>query len=113
MFLIKLDPLMDFDSSELLRSPGDVLLNDHIRPRAMTLSWLARRTGISLSMLRQIIRGERRINAEFALRLACVINPTPAYWLVLQARHDLANVSEARAGRQATPPQNDGAKTPP
>jgi addiction module HigA family antidote len=102
MCLIKIDPLMDFDPSELLRNPGDVLLNDHLRPRTMTLSWLARRTGISVSTLRQITRGERRINAEFALRLACVMDPTPAYWLVLQARYDLATVGAKRDARRHT-----------
>jgi len=102
MSLIQLDPLMDFDSSVLLRSPGDVLLNDHLRPRTMSLAWLARRTGISVSTLRQITRGERRINAEFALRLACVMDPTPAYWLVLQARYDLAMTGAVREGRRRT-----------
>ncbi|RAO78252.1 HigA family addiction module antitoxin [Dyella jiangningensis] len=96
MCLIKLDPLMDFDVTTLLRSPGDVLLNDHLRPRTMSLAWLARRTGISVSTLRQITRGERRINAEFAVRLACVMDPTAAYWLVLQARYDLAKVGVNR-----------------
>src|SRR5215469_4368511 len=99
MCTIKLDPLMDFDASERLRSPGDVLLNDHLLPRTMTLSWLARRTGISLSTLRQITREERRINAAFAMRLAMVMDPTPAYWLVLQARYDLATVGLRRDGR--------------
>ena len=100
MNLIKLSPLMDFDPSDPLRRPGDILLNDHLRPRTMTLSWLARRTGISVSSLRQITRGERRINAEFALRLACVMDPTPAYWLVLQARYDLASEGSRRDGRR-------------
>jgi len=100
MCLIKLNPLMDFDASELLRSPGDVLLNDHLSPRTMSIAWLARRTGISVSSLRQITKGERRINAEFALRLSCVMDPTPAYWLVLQARYDLATVSAKRDARR-------------
>jgi len=100
MCLIKLDPLMDFDPTALLRSPGDILLNDHLRPRTMSLAWLARRTGISVSTLRQITRGERRINAEFALRLSCVMDPTPAYWLVLQARYDLATVGAKRDAPQ-------------
>ncbi|WP_201312833.1 HigA family addiction module antitoxin [Dyella sp. EPa41] len=100
MCLIKLDPLMDFDLSYPLRSPGDVLLNDHLRPRTMTLPWLARRTGISVSSLREIAKGERRINAEFAMRLYSVLDPTPAYWLVLQARYDLAVAGCRREGRR-------------
>lgn len=102
MCLIKLDPLMDFDASELLRRPGDVLLNDYLRPRTMSLSWLARRTGIPVSTLGQITRGERHITAEFALRLASVMGPTPAYWLVLQARYDLAALSAVRRNRRRT-----------
>jgi addiction module HigA family antidote len=89
MCLIKLDPLMNFESA-LLRSPGEVLLNDYLRPRTMPLARLARRTGIHVSTLRQITRGERRINVEFALRLSCVLEPTAVYWLVLQARYDLS-----------------------
>jgi len=95
MNLIHIDPLMDFDPSMLLRCPGEVLLNEHIRPRAIPLARLARRTGMSLTTLRQITLGHRRINAEYALRLSCVFDPTPVYWLVMQARYDLAITSRA------------------
>lgn len=90
MYLIKLDPLMDFDPSMLLRSPVEVLLSGYLRPDAMPLARLARRTGMPLTALRQITRGRRRINAEYALRLSSVTGATPAYWLLLQARYDLA-----------------------
>ncbi|WP_130618473.1 HigA family addiction module antitoxin [Dyella amyloliquefaciens] len=100
MCLIKIDPLMDFDTSMLLRSPGDVLWNDYLQPNAIPLSRFARRTGISLTTLRQITLGRRRINAEYALRLSLVMDPTPAYWLVLQARYDLAMLSVERHARR-------------
>jgi addiction module HigA family antidote len=100
MSLMQINPLMDFDPSALLRSPGEVLLHDYLKPRAMPLAQLARRTGISLTTLRQITLGHRRINAEFALRLANVMDPTPVYWLVLQARYDLATVGSRRDGRR-------------
>jgi addiction module HigA family antidote len=102
MCLIKIDPLMDFDPSELLRSPGEVLLTNHLQPRAIPLARFARRTGISLTSLRQITLGNRRINAEYALRLSLVTDSTPVYWLLLQARFDLAKVSAVREGRRAT-----------
>lgn len=107
MCLIKLEPSMEFDAPEPLRSPGDVLLNDHLKARTMSIAWLARRTGISVSTLRQITRGERRISARFAMRLACVMGPTPAYWLVLQARYDLAvtgSYPDRRQGLACTEP---------
>jgi len=96
MCLIKLDPLMDFDPSMLLRSPGEVLLTDYLQPYSIPLARFARRTGISLTTLRQITLGRRRINAEYALRLSLVTDPTPVYWLLLQARYDLATLSATR-----------------
>lgn len=100
MCLIKIDPLMDFDPSVLLRSPGEVLLDDYLEPSAMPLARFARRTGIPMIMLRQISLGARHIDAEQALRLSIVLEPTAAYWLLLQARYDLALVSALREGRQ-------------
>ncbi|RAO78058.1 HigA family addiction module antitoxin [Dyella jiangningensis] len=100
MYLIKIDPLMDFDSSELLRSPGEVLLTDYLQPNAMPLARFARRTGIPMTMLRQISLGARHIDAEQALRLSMALEPTAAYWLVLQARYDLALVSALWEGRR-------------
>lgn len=99
MYLIQLDPLMDFDPSMRLRSPGEVLSDDYLQPSAMPVARLVRRTGISLAMLRQITLGRRHISAEQAWRLSCVVDATPAYWLLLQARHDLAVVDAARKGR--------------
>lgn len=103
MCLIQIDPLMDFDPSVLLRSPGEVLLTDHLQPCAIPLARFARRTGISLTTLRQITLGRRRINAEYALRLSLITDPTPAYWLLLQARYDLATVSALREVRRSRP----------
>jgi addiction module HigA family antidote len=90
MNLIKIEPLMDFDRSTPLRCPGEVLLTDYLQPGAMPLARFARRTGIPMTILRQITRGTRRIDAEQALRLSISMEPTPAYWLLLQARYDLA-----------------------
>lgn len=90
MCLIKIDPLMDFDPSMLLRSPGEVLLVDYLQPNAIPIARFARRTGIPMTMLRQITRGTQRVNAEQALRLSMAMDPTAAYWLLLQARYELA-----------------------
>lgn len=99
MCLIEIDPLMDFDPSRLLRSPGDVLLTDYLQPNAMPLSRFARRSGMSLSALRKMTIEHRPLGAEHALRLSLVTKSTPAYWLVLQARYDLAMLYAARRHR--------------
>lgn len=101
MYLVKLDASMTFDPMARLRSPGDVLVGDYLQPNAISLAQLARRSGIPASMLKQIALGRRRITAEFAFRLSCVMQPTAAYWLVLQARYDLATLDAARSSRRA------------
>lgn len=100
MCLIKIEPLMDFDTSMPARSPGEVLSTDYLQPEAIPLARFARRTGISLVTLRQVTLGHRPINAEFALRLSQATDSTPVYWLLLQVRYDLATVSKARKGRR-------------
>ncbi|WP_114240184.1 HigA family addiction module antitoxin [Dyella sp. C9] len=96
MCLIQTDPLMDFEPSMPSRNTGEVLLTDYLQRHAISLARLARGTGIPLPMLRQIILGRRRISAEQALRLSRLLDATPVFWLVLQARHDLAGHGESR-----------------
>lgn len=91
---------MDFDPSMLVRSPGEVLLTDYLQPDATPLARFARRSGISLNALRKTTLEHRPISTEYALRLSLVTDSTSAYWLLLQARYDLALVSALREGRR-------------
>ena len=68
--------------SELLESQD---LNEHSLGMALH---------IPSNRIRQIIRGERQITLEIALRLARFFGTTPQYWLHLQIEEDLSNKSE-------------------
>ena len=89
MCLIKLDPRLDVAASIFLRLPGDVLLRDYMLPLNLNHAQLGRRSGIRAQSLKAITSGARRITPEIALRLACVLEPTAFYWMVLQVRYDL------------------------
>ncbi|WP_201313072.1 HigA family addiction module antitoxin [Dyella sp. EPa41] len=90
MELIKLTPCLGVDPAFRLRSPGEVLLNDYMRPEAMNPAQLARRTGIQAVHIKEVITGTRRITPRYAMRLAAVLPTSALYWLALQARYDLA-----------------------
>ncbi|WP_201314149.1 HigA family addiction module antitoxin [Dyella sp. EPa41] len=90
MELIQLSPRMDVDPSLPLRAPGEVLLLDYMLPATMNPSQLARRTGIRAPNLREFLTDVRPISPRHAMRLAIVLDTSPLYWLVLQARYELA-----------------------
>jgi addiction module HigA family antidote len=89
MDLIQLTPRMDVDPSLRLRSPGEVLLLDYLLPATMNHQQLARRTGIRAPYLREFLTDARPMSPRQAIRLAAVLDTSPLYWLVLQARYDL------------------------
>ena len=69
--------------------PGEILLEEFIRPMGLTLASVARATGIPPSRLTEITKCRRGISAETALRLAKFFGTSAGFWIGLQADHDL------------------------
>ena len=69
--------------------PGEILLEEFIRPMELTLAAVSRATGIPASRLTEITKCRRSITAETALRLAKFFGTSAAFWVGLQAEHDL------------------------
>ena len=69
--------------------PGEMLLEEFLKPMGIGQVDAARRLGISLNRLNEIVLGKRGITADTALRLARYFATTPDFWINLQARHDL------------------------
>jgi antitoxin HigA-1 len=69
--------------------PGEMLLEEFVKPLAITQSELASRLGISFPRLNEIIRGKRAITSDTALRLARVLGMSADFWLGLQLDWDL------------------------
>jgi addiction module HigA family antidote len=75
--------------------PGDVLLEDFMKPLGLSQYRVAAGIGVSPMRISQIVRGKRAVTADTALRLARYFGTTPGIWLRLQARYDL-EVAQAR-----------------
>jgi addiction module HigA family antidote len=69
--------------------PGEVLLEDFMKPLDLTGYRLAKDIGVPSLRINQITRGKRSITADTALRLARYFGTSAGVWLRLQARYDL------------------------
>jgi len=69
--------------------PGEMLLEEFIRPLGITQSALAVRLGISFPRLNEIVRRKRSVTPDTALRLARVLGMSADFWLGLQLDWDL------------------------
>lgn len=69
--------------------PGEVLLEEFLKPLALSQNRLALGIGVPPRRINEIVLEKRRITADTALRLARYFNTSPQFWLGLQADYDL------------------------
>ena len=70
--------------------PGEMLLEEFIKPLGMTQAAFADQIGMPLQLLDEFIQGKRAVTPETAWLLAQALDTTPQFWLNLQRNHDLA-----------------------
>jgi antitoxin HigA-1 len=69
--------------------PGEVLLEDFLKPLGISPSRLAADIHVQTRRINQIVSGRRGVCAEMALRWACYFRTTPQFWLNLQSHYEL------------------------
>lgn len=69
--------------------PGEVLLEDFMKPLGLSQYRLALDIGVPPLRISQIVLGKRAITADTALRLARYFGTSGNVWMRLQARYDL------------------------
>ena len=70
-------------------SPGEVLLEEFLRPLGISQNQLAREIDVPVSRVAGIIKGNRSITADTALRLGQYFGSSAEMWLNLQSQYDL------------------------
>ena len=86
--------------------PGEILLHDFMEPLKLSQYALAKAIGVRPMRISQIVRGQRAITANTALRLSRYFGTRPAWWLDLQTHYDLqvaADQSEKEIARAIKP----------
>ncbi len=69
--------------------PGEILLEEFLKPLNITQYKISKDIGIPQTRISQIVKGQRRITADTALRLSKYLGNSAKFWLGLQDDYDL------------------------
>ena len=73
--------------------PGEVLLEEFLKPLGLRQRQAAEQLWISVNRLNEIVLGKRRITTDTALRLSRLLKTSAEFWMRLQADWDLHQTS--------------------
>ena len=79
--------------------PGEVLLEEFIKPMNLSQNRLAIDIGVDARRINEIVLGKRAITADTALRLSRFFGNSPQFWMGLQTQYDL-DIAEDQLGRR-------------
>lgn len=79
--------------------PGEILEEDFLKPMGLSQYRLAKDISVPARRINEIVKGERAITADTALRLGRYFKMSAQFWLNLQSHYDLELVGE-RLGRR-------------
>lgn len=77
-------------------TPGEILLEEFLFPMDISQYRLSKEIGIPQTRISEIIKGNRRITADTALRLSIFFGNSAKFWLGLQNDYDIENEMEAK-----------------
>ena len=78
--------------------PGEIL-KDELEERGLSANALSKALAVPANRITAILRGQRSVTADTALRLARVFGTTPQFWLNMQQSYELRR-AEIEAGRE-------------
>ena len=79
--------------------PGEILEQDFLKPMGLSQYRLARDIGVPERRINEIVKRQRAVTADTALRLGRYFKMTAQFWLNLQSHYDL-EVEQERLGRR-------------
>ena len=78
--------------------PGTVLKEEFMAPLGLTANALSLALRVPANRIGAIVKGERAVSADTALRLARYFGTTAQFWLNLQTAHDLSVAENQQGG---------------
>ncbi|TAN53638.1 MAG: addiction module antidote protein, HigA family [Methylococcaceae bacterium] len=82
--------------------PGEILLEDFMKPMGITARQLAADIDVSPSRISELVNGLRPITADTALRLGMFFGMEPRFWLNLQTEYDIRMTTRNLADKLAS-----------
>ena len=78
--------------------PGEILQEEFLKPMEISQYKLAKDIGVPQTRISKIIKRERGITSDTALRLGLYFNMTAEFWMNLQTHYDL-KITRKKTGR--------------
>ena len=91
--------------TENLITPGEILLEEFLRPMKISQNKLAMDIRIPTPRINAIVNGKRAITADTALRLGRYFGTGPEFWINLQSNYDLCVAASRNKEELAVIPQ--------
>lgn len=82
--------------------PGEILLEDFMKPMGITARQLAADIDVSPSRISELVNGLRPVTADTALRLGMFFGMEPRFWLNLQTEYDIRMTTRNLADKLAS-----------
>ena len=76
-------------------SPGEILLEEFLKPMGITQYRLAKEIGVSQRRIGEIIAGKRSVTPDTGLRLSRFFGTSDGFWVGLQTDYDTARAKDA------------------
>lgn len=80
--------------------PGEMLLEEFLKPLGLTQAELAERIGVSYPRVNELVHGKRAMTPDTALRLERLLGVEAQFWLNLQLRWDLYHAGRAASAAE-------------
>ena len=80
--------------------PGEMLLEEFLKPLKMTQSELAEKLGVSYPRVNELIHGKRGVTPDTALRLEKLFGMDAQFWLNLQLAWDLYYITHSSSAKE-------------
>lgn len=78
-------------------TPGEILLDEFLIPLEISQYKLSKDLNIPATRVAEIVKGNRRITADTALRLSLYFGNSAKFWLGLQDDYDIENETHLKA----------------
>ncbi len=72
--------------------PGEILEKEFLEPLGITAYKLAKSVGVQQTRISLIIKGERGVTADTAIRFSKFFGTSPEFWMNLQREFDLRKI---------------------
>ncbi|MDE2729740.1 MAG: HigA family addiction module antitoxin [Gemmatimonadota bacterium] len=76
-----------------LITPGEILLEDYLKPMGISQNAMARAIGVSPRAINEIVHGRRSITPSMSIRFGAFFNQSDQFWHGIQVECDFRKVA--------------------